>query len=335
MDIGRTIRNLRTRKGWKAGAFAERLGVSKSYISRIEREHRRINTDLLDRIAKALEVPPAVLLGGQEEEAWTLREETEAVYQLLLEDRVFNPRFVDASVAWLAEVVFPRHEPFASAAGWEEQVLETVGGEDEAFRRLLGRFREDHADILPLNPRPQIPYARFRESAQTALRGLSGREKTDLVSRLFPALLRTRHRWPPAMQGIPCLVPKPGEQVGVAVGTLRLPEMQLDGKETPEPSMVEILPGEGSEHLRAVVIADSSMAPKYEPGDVVVFDMARRARSGERSVVAVKDGRWGCRIHRRRGPLVQFTPLNPLYEPWFLKPEEILWLHPVVRSFSD
>jgi phage repressor protein C with HTH and peptisase S24 domain len=121
---------------------------------------------------------------------------------------------------------------------------------------------------------------------------------------------------------------------GGAGSSFRLPRFSEQDPSSGNGDSVELLPG-GVDHLRAAVIQDSAMSPKYEPGDVVVFNTSIAAKGGDRAVVAFPDGTWTCRIYRKRGPLVQLTPLNPLYEPFFFKPDELQWAHPVVRSLSD
>ncbi|MHC4778511.1 MAG: XRE family transcriptional regulator [Planctomycetota bacterium] len=334
MDIGKNIRLLRTRRGLKAGELAARLGVSKSYISRIEREHRRVNTDLLQKIGRILEVPPASLLGdSNSDDPHGLWEEVEALRSLLLKEWTLNPIFVDRAVSWLGASAFPEEAPFETAASWEEEYEEVLGGQDRKWRRLLKRFSEFGSESLPTHPRPQTPYPRFREGFLAALRGLSPSEKRDLVASILPSLLRARHRWPLALQETPTLVPRPNPAGGDAFPT-RIPRL-ASGKDGSPAETLSLFPSLGSEKLRAAVIEDSAMSPKYEPGDVVIFTGDREPRGGERSVVGLKDGRWLVRVFRKRGKLVQLTPLNALYEPLFFDPEEVLWAHPVVRSLSD
>lgn len=59
MDIGLEIKILRERKRLSSKELAEKVGLSPSQMSRLEKGERRIDTQILDRIAKALDVPPA------------------------------------------------------------------------------------------------------------------------------------------------------------------------------------------------------------------------------------------------------------------------------------
>ncbi|MHC5080421.1 MAG: helix-turn-helix domain-containing protein, partial [Planctomycetota bacterium] len=232
MEIGRTIRRLRTRKGLKAGELARRLGVSKSYISRIEREHRRVNTDLLEKIGKILEVPPAALLGEAEgEEPQGLWEELEAMRALLLDAWALNPQFIERAVSWLAETTFPPNSGFDTVESWEMGSQEVLGGEDPTFRRLVQRFQVTLSEVLPLNPRPQTPYTRVRERSLAALKGLSIREKTELIAPLLPSLLCNRLRWPKDLTETPPLNPRPRKSGEESSNALRLPTLPKNASE--------------------------------------------------------------------------------------------------------
>lgn len=61
--LGERIRTERTRRGETQRAVAERAGISVTYLSDIERAARSVPTATALRIARALDVPVAVLLG--------------------------------------------------------------------------------------------------------------------------------------------------------------------------------------------------------------------------------------------------------------------------------
>ena len=62
MDVGRRIREERDRLGMRQSSLAERVGVSRNTIWRIETGSRNPSFDLLEKIAHELEVEPADLL---------------------------------------------------------------------------------------------------------------------------------------------------------------------------------------------------------------------------------------------------------------------------------
>ncbi|MEO1614086.1 MAG: helix-turn-helix transcriptional regulator, partial [Pseudomonadota bacterium] len=65
--IGLRIRETRKKIGLRQTDLAKRIGVSASYLNLIEAEKRRINGDLLRRIADQLGVSDSSLTGRDEE----------------------------------------------------------------------------------------------------------------------------------------------------------------------------------------------------------------------------------------------------------------------------
>lgn len=61
---GDAIKELRIAKGWRATRLAERLGISRYYLSNIERGERNGSPEVLHAIATLLEVPPIALTDG-------------------------------------------------------------------------------------------------------------------------------------------------------------------------------------------------------------------------------------------------------------------------------
>lgn len=57
------IKPLREAKGWTQAELAEQAGVSRITVNRIEQgNHKTIDLEVLDRIAKALGVAPGLLI---------------------------------------------------------------------------------------------------------------------------------------------------------------------------------------------------------------------------------------------------------------------------------
>jgi len=65
-DIGLEIRLLRERKRVTGKELAEKIGLSQSQMSRLEKGQRRIDTKLLDKIAEALDVKASYFFEGGE-----------------------------------------------------------------------------------------------------------------------------------------------------------------------------------------------------------------------------------------------------------------------------
>jgi len=57
MSEGKKIREYRERKNLSVTELAKRIGVSRSYLSRMETGERPIKTDILNKIANAIGIP--------------------------------------------------------------------------------------------------------------------------------------------------------------------------------------------------------------------------------------------------------------------------------------
>ena len=59
------LRNLRQTRGISQERLAELAGLHRTYVSSVERGARNISIDNIARLAKALDVSPEKLLGGE------------------------------------------------------------------------------------------------------------------------------------------------------------------------------------------------------------------------------------------------------------------------------
>lgn len=62
--VGREVRRIRELRGMNAARLADQAGLSRSVLSLAERGKRTLREDTILRLAAALDVPPATLLGG-------------------------------------------------------------------------------------------------------------------------------------------------------------------------------------------------------------------------------------------------------------------------------
>jgi transcriptional regulator with XRE-family HTH domain len=60
--VGLNLKKLREEQGYSQESFADHCGLHRTYISGIERGVRNPTVVIVDKIAKALKVPPGVLL---------------------------------------------------------------------------------------------------------------------------------------------------------------------------------------------------------------------------------------------------------------------------------
>ena len=60
-----SVRRLRGKKKLSQKALADKVGISVSYVSMLERGQRSPPLETIEKMAKALGVTPAALLGGK------------------------------------------------------------------------------------------------------------------------------------------------------------------------------------------------------------------------------------------------------------------------------
>ncbi|SKG74801.1 putative transcriptional regulator [Mycobacteroides abscessus subsp. bolletii] len=60
--VGRNLRHHRLEQGYSQEAFAERMGVHRTYFSAVERGERNLTLQTLEKIADFLGVDPRTLL---------------------------------------------------------------------------------------------------------------------------------------------------------------------------------------------------------------------------------------------------------------------------------
>ncbi|KYH31866.1 helix-turn-helix domain-containing protein [Neomoorella mulderi] len=65
MEIGSTIRHFREERGYTLDDLAGRAGISPSYLSEIERGHKRPSLKTLDKICSALNIPRETLIPAE------------------------------------------------------------------------------------------------------------------------------------------------------------------------------------------------------------------------------------------------------------------------------
>ncbi len=59
------VRRIRGKKKLSQKALADKVGISVSYVSMLERGQRSPPLETIEKMAKALGVPPSALLGGK------------------------------------------------------------------------------------------------------------------------------------------------------------------------------------------------------------------------------------------------------------------------------
>ena len=94
METGYIIRLLRTAQEVSQGELAEKLGITRTYLSQIENGHRNPSLPFLKDIAGMFQVPLVLLVAGQDEHLQSTRvhEELRRVLAELLAVSIPRPK---------------------------------------------------------------------------------------------------------------------------------------------------------------------------------------------------------------------------------------------------
>jgi predicted transcriptional regulator/transcriptional regulator with XRE-family HTH domain len=180
--IGRTVRRLRSERGWTQQALAARLGISASYLNLIEHDQRAVTASLLIKLAEAFEVDLAALSGTKE------RQLEQALKEVLSDPLIGAEAVPEEELRTLAQ----------SAPNAARAVL--------ALHRALRVAREDAAGLaLPTGRRIVLPIEETRDFFHDranhfpALEALAERIGSELAARpqemnhAIAERLRNRH----------------------------------------------------------------------------------------------------------------------------------------------
>jgi len=110
-----------------------------------------------------------------------------------------------------------------------------------------------------------------------------------------------------------------------------LVEKGSDVEEAREMPRFDFLGSAAKEDLCAFTLRDNTMAPVLEAGATVLFSLDRMPKSGDRVVACLDNGKLTCKIFRKRDDWIQLVSQNPIYEPLFLREDEIRFIYPVIR----
>jgi predicted transcriptional regulator/DNA-binding XRE family transcriptional regulator len=137
--IGKTIRRLRMEQGYSQQGFAQKLGISTSYLNLVEHDQRNVTASLLFKLTDILNVDLAALSGTQERE-----------FEMLVREVFSDPQLAIAPVPE-AEIATLAAAPNAARA-----IL--------ALHRALLAARADETGILlPSGRRIMLPTEEVRE----------------------------------------------------------------------------------------------------------------------------------------------------------------------------
>ena len=62
--FGRNVRQARKDKGWTQEQLAFEAGVKRAYLSEVENGQRNVSLDVVEKLARALDVEPSTLMAS-------------------------------------------------------------------------------------------------------------------------------------------------------------------------------------------------------------------------------------------------------------------------------
>jgi transcriptional regulator with XRE-family HTH domain len=309
--------------------LARRVGVSRSYVWRLENDQRRLNTKLIGRLATALEIEPAVLIGGEPRDAVHRRQET--LLGHLLTARPLNPRFVEKVIRHVVEELLPDDANLRTVRDWDGRLLD-MGSRAALLQRLTPKAGEikDHLDALDR----AMDYAEFRRRLIRSVDGWPLERRERFVSDLLPEILRRPGRYRRLT----------GEEIFLenesTVGRLRRFPLLLEGDDPRSAILgrsgsVDLAKKLAGEALFAFSMPDDSMTPRFARGAVLIADADRAAADGEVAIVGIDDLPTTCRVLRREGDVLRLTPLNARFPEASHDADGLRWAHPVLRAIAE
>jgi transcriptional regulator with XRE-family HTH domain len=327
--LGDRLRVLRESRGMSMHDLAEACGVSRSYVWRLENDQRQLNTRLIGKLAKALKIEPAVLIGGESHTAVHRRQET--LLGHLLAVRTLNPRFVEKVLGHILEDFLPDDPELRTIRDWDGRLLD-LGTRGTLLDRLMPRAGEiaDHLDLLD----KAMDYAEFRRRMLKSVASWPRERRERFVADLLPEILRQPGRYR-RLTGEEIFREGRPETDRLA----RFP-LLLDGDDPRTAILgrsgaIDLASQMSGESRFAFRMPDDSMAPRYAKGTILVADSDRQTDDGRPAIVGLADLPTTCRIVRREGSEVRFTPLNGQFPESVHPVEDLRWAHPVMRSIGE
>jgi transcriptional regulator with XRE-family HTH domain len=327
--LGDRLRALREKRGLSMGSLAGEVGVSRSYIWRLEHEQRRLNTKLITKLAGALDVEPAVLIGGESRAAAKRRHE--ALLGHLLAVRPLNPDFVERALDHVMDEMLPDDPEIKTVRDWDTGLLD-VASRAELVKRLTPKAGEiaDRLDALDRS----MNYSEFRHRFRKSVRGWTAERRSLFIADLLPDILHRASHYR-RLTGVDIFLPTDAGGSQLSRFPLLLegddPRTALQGRS----GHLDLLAAMSGEALVGFEMPDESMMPRFARGAVLIADCDQETPDDQPTLVAVDGLSTTCRIYRREGADVRLTPLSTRFPESVHPAVDIRWAHPVVRSISE
>lgn len=304
LNIGLEIKILRERKRMSGKELAERIGLSQSQMSRLEKGQRRVDAQILNKIARALDVKPSFFFGEEG----------------IPDDLSLGPIHRDIGRMIRAE----RRKRHLSADDLAKKiskprsfVIAIEGGEADLLNNeVVSRI------CKALNMKASRFFEAQQKTIQTLRRQIQRLEKAHAdrtLGDLDPDAIGLSPGEGPARRPIPVL--------GVLGGGYPS-EFGPDGEPVAEVDDYVFLPRVEDERAFAVHVSGDSMVrsegPCFRDGDIVVFSAKPEVRSRDFVFVRLEGQRPTFRQVFFDPPGVRLQPLNLSLPPQIYTREEVL-----------
>ncbi len=148
--IGKTIRRLRMEQGYSQQGFAQKLGISTSYLNLVEHDQRNVTASLLFKLTDILNVDLAALSGVQERELEVALREVFADPLLGLEEPVPDADIQSiAATPAGARAILALHRAWAGAREDSGGITLPSGRKIMLPNEEVRDFFHDHANHFP------------------------------------------------------------------------------------------------------------------------------------------------------------------------------------------
>lgn len=130
------LKQWRLKRGLSLVSLAAEVGVDATYLSRLERSERRLNSELIQKIAVVLECPPGALLGSEPASPNLDSAPERAIFSRILSIMLAAPAAKNASADKLQKIV--------EQAWAEYQKMATLSAQPSELKALLDYFASQH-----------------------------------------------------------------------------------------------------------------------------------------------------------------------------------------------
>ena len=306
MNIGLEIKLLRERANMSSKELAAKIGISQSQMSRLEKGQRRIDAELLQKIAEALNVSPAYFFEKAESTSSSLpqREPSPPL------DRINQEIGKLIRAARRKRHLTP--EEFAQKIGKNRPYVQAL--EEGRIDLLQTTLVQKICKVLRLDPAEfVVAYQKLVTKLKKHIHHLSQAYSTTIESSSEVKLGEEIRKAVPIFQSHPEGYPNRFSQEGIPLGEVYdyvyLPHLEEDAF--------------------GLIVMDDSMTqgahPSFREGDIVIFAPRREVLNKDFVFVHLKHSPSLFRqVFFDQEGSIRFQPLNHAYPPYQCSKSEIL-----------